>query len=69
MADLSPFAMTSTTPPQAGSEATPEKGSKAYESALLRQRYADLRAAVILDGLPLLVARIEAAELRVEDRS
>jgi hypothetical protein len=56
--------MTSTTPPQAGSEATPEKGSKAYETALLRQRYSDLRAAVIRDGLPLLVARIEAAELR-----
>lgn len=55
------------TPPQAGSVATPQKGTKEYETALLAQRYADLRAAVIRDGLPMLVKRIEAAELRVPD--
>jgi len=42
------------------------KGGKEYETALLRQRYHDLRAAVIRDGLPNLVARIEAAELRTQ---
>jgi len=47
-----------------GERSDTRKGSKAYESALLRQRYSDLRAAVIRDGLPMLVARIEAAELR-----
>jgi len=64
--DLEPVEMTSTAPPQAGERSDIRKGTKEYETALLRQRYHDLRAAVIRDGLPNLVARIEAAALRTQ---
>jgi hypothetical protein len=56
-----------TTPPQAGSEATPEKGSKAYETALLRQRYSDLRAAVIRDAGVRVGSHAEGLEAEVTD--
>lgn len=45
--DLEPVEMTSATPPEAGSVATPQIGSKEYETALLVQRYNDLRAYVL----------------------